>query len=774
MHIDLVEIGNFRKLKAARIGFASETTVFVGANNSGKTSAMVALRYFLVERERSKFSLNDFTLCHWPTIDVMGKSWEEAKASNSNLPDPAWSPILPYLDVWLHADQSEAHFVQKLIPTLDWDGGRLGVRLRLEPKDVAQLQKDYLIARDEARRIEEADAKIETGNGAGKGQPVVLWPRSLSDFVQRRFGAQFTVRSYILDSTKLVDPIEGEAKPQTLPNEAISIDGEPFKGLIRIDEISAQRGFGQPDSPRDMDDDGPAAGSAATRRMTEQLRRYWNRHLDPFENPAPKDVEALRAIEQAQQAFDERLRAGFSSALQEVEGLGYPGVTDPRLKISSRLRPVDGLNHDAAVQYVIPMSNGGSAVELSLPEDSNGLGYQNLISMVFRLMSFRDAWMRVGKAASKIGGVSDTLVPPLHLVLIEEPEAHLHTQVQQVFIRQAYKVLRNHAKLEKSAVLKTQLIISTHSSHVAHECDFDQLRYFRRLPASRAMVPLSCVVDLGAVFGSDIETKRFVTRYIKVIHCDLFFADGAVLVEGPAERILVPFFVRHHPELVMLHESYITWLEIGGSHAHRLRGLIEKLGLTTLIITDLDAKDSDNKSVVPKRGAGLKTRNPTLTSWCPEKDDLDTLLNLKSEEKSKWYGQQRFSVRAAYQCPVQVEFKGVNSEALSNTLEDALVLQNLQVFSASSGSGLWSKFKAAIETSKDVPELSGKILDALKNGGKAEFALNLLELEDPKKLQPPLYILEGLKWLSGQLKDRQRDLGIIAVGENPKAQTKQA
>ena len=76
MFIKDIEIGNFRKLKSVRIGVSDETTVFVGANNSGKTSAMVALRYFLVERERSRFSLNDFTLSHWPAIDAMGLSWD--------------------------------------------------------------------------------------------------------------------------------------------------------------------------------------------------------------------------------------------------------------------------------------------------------------------------------------------------------------------------------------------------------------------------------------------------------------------------------------------------------------------------------------------------------------------------------------------------------------------------------------------------------------------------------------------------------------------------
>ncbi|MBP2534862.1 AAA family ATPase [Agrobacterium tumefaciens] len=761
MQIDLVEIGNFRKLKAVRIGLSPDTTVFVGANNSGKTSAMIAMRHFLVERERAKFSLNDFTLSHWPTIDAMGKKWESAKAENSELPLPEWNPVLPFLDVWLRADKAEAHLVQKLIPTLDWDGGRLGVRFRLEPRDAAQLQKDYLLAREEARKIEDADIGASV---ADEGDKLLLWPRSLSEFVQRRFASLFAVNSYILDPTKLIDPEYGEAKPQALPEDSPQIGSEPFKGLIRIDEISAQRGFGQPDGKGDADDEHrPATGSMTTRRMSEQLRRYWNKHLDPFENPDPADIDALRAIEQAQRAFDERLRMGFSAALEEVEGLGYPGVTDPRLKISTRLKPVDGLNHEAAVQYIIPMIDGESAVHLNLPEDSNGLGYQNLISMIFRLMSFRDAWMRVGKIASSTVD-TEAFVPPLHLVLIEEPEAHLHTQVQQVFIRQAYKVLRKHGALGNSETHKTQLVVSTHSSHIAHECSFDQLRYFRRLPATQNAVPISCVVDLGTVFGPDIDTKRFVTRYIKVTHCDLFFADAAVFVEGPAERILVPFFVRHHPDLICLDESYITWLEIGGSHAHRLRNLVDHLGLTTLIITDLDAKDAVNKSVPPVRGAGLKTRNATLTSWCPEKDDLDGLLDLKPDDKIKYDLRQRFSVRAAYQVPLEVEFKGKKSEALCNTLEDALVMQNLNLFATNGGTGLWAKLKAAVDNSPDVAQLGVAIFNALKEGGKAEFALSLLELEDPKALQPPLYILEGLMWLGTQVKSRQADLGISSNG----------
>src|SRR3569623_2076891 len=90
MRIEFVEIANFRKLLSTRVGLSSERTIFVGANNSGKTSAITALRYFLVDQERSSFCFNDFTLAHWPSINTMGAAWEAAHVENLALPTPEW------------------------------------------------------------------------------------------------------------------------------------------------------------------------------------------------------------------------------------------------------------------------------------------------------------------------------------------------------------------------------------------------------------------------------------------------------------------------------------------------------------------------------------------------------------------------------------------------------------------------------------------------------------------------------------------------------------
>ena len=82
----------------------------------------------------------------------------------------------------------------------------------------------------------------EQGNAAVDFQ-VAVWPQDLVEFLQRRLAALFMVRAYVLDPAGCVDPEHGVAKPQAL-NGSEPIDGDPFRGLIRIDEISAQRGFG--------------------------------------------------------------------------------------------------------------------------------------------------------------------------------------------------------------------------------------------------------------------------------------------------------------------------------------------------------------------------------------------------------------------------------------------------------------------------------------------------------------------------------------------------
>ncbi len=763
MRIQFVEIQNFRKLQSVRIDFSEKTTLFVGANNSGKTSAMVALGHFLVDPNR--FTTNDFTLSNWSLMNEVGLLWEKQVPGTGAEAEPAPTPtasdiesILPTVDIWLNVGAEEIHHVRHLVPTLDWAGGLLGVRLQLRPKVIAELQRDYLAAIKAAKETMLAGAKA---NGR-EGYALALWPQNLRDFLDRKLRTMFSVQAYLLDPKKRETPLNGVAKLQALPVGCEPLEGHPFTGLIKIDEIGAQRGLGDQNSNR-MDADGKETSSSREqRKLSEQLRTYYINHLDPFDFPVPADLEALEAIEGAQKAFDIRLADSFADSLKELATLNYPGITDPKMKIATKLRPTDGLKHSAAVQYeVLPEDGKIVTASLRLPEEYNGLGYQNLISMVFKLMSFRDGWMRVGKADKSID--KENILAPLHLVLVEEPEAHLHAQVQQVFVRKAYEVLRNHGDLGKKTTLRTQLVVSTHSSHIVHETPYSSLRYFRRLPPGvEGSVPTSAVINLSEVFGTNDETERFVTRYLKATHCDLFFADAAILVEGPAERMLVPHFIKN--QFKGLNRCFVTLLEIGGSHAHKLRKLIEHLGLITLIITDIDSVAATGKHLaeIPMRGKGLLTGNSTLKTWHPVKTLFDELLDHPHDQKVKVDPQIPMSfVRVAYQIPITVKMTASTDpiEALATTFEDSLVFENLPLFRALDGDGMIKKVKEVTESSTDAATLSGELFKIINKGDKALFALDLLGFEKREtlldELVVPKYINEGLSWLENILVAKQ-------------------
>lgn len=722
MRISSIYIQNFKKLYRCKIDFSKDTTLFVGANNSGKTSAMDALGKFLAGRP---FVFNDFTISNRDLINKIGAQWEipdcEKPESISN-----WSNLLPTMDVWLDVDLQNTYHVVSIIPTLDWRGGLLGVRLLFQPQMIETLFTEYREAFFAARETEKKNTCKEE---------IQLFPKNLCDFLERKLSAYFTIKSYILDPSKAE-----ESSPQETVFEMECLTDNPLKGIVRINMISAQRGF--------SDIDKKELSEVERTSLSSQIRGYYDKHLDPEKTPSPEDLSILVATEQARKVFDQNLETKFEPAIKELEELGYPGVINPQITISSKVTTTEMLKHDSAVQYSLGEKEEG----FMLPEKYNGLGYQNLISIVFDLITFRDGWMRKGKAST-----ADEIIEPLQLVLVEEPEAHLHVQVQQVFIRKAYSILRNHEKLGDNDLFSTQLVISTHSSHIAREENFANLRYFKRLPKGfECKVATSKVVNLSDVFGKEDDTKKFVTRYLQTTHCDLFFADGAILVEGSAEQMLLPHFIRN--KYTKLNQRYITILNINGKHSYRLAPLIEKLALPTLVITDLDSAEPTgyHKKAEPVRNKGLVSGNYAITNWIIGKNLLDDLLDLPDTEKvvSK-KSICDYQIRVAYQTPIKVTHLDVEVEALARTFEDSLIYTNWDVLSklnATDPGQLLKKLKDGFDAKKSFDSLKTTIFNELgKSEVKAEFALDLIFSVAPEDIVVPQYINQGLTWLESIL-----------------------
>jgi len=219
--------------------------------------------------------------------------------------------------------------------------------------------------------------------------------------------------------------------------------------------------------------------------------------------------------------------------------------------------------------------------------------------------------------------------------------------------------------------------------------------------------------------------------------------------------MLVPHFIRE--QFSDLDRCYLSLLEIAGSHAHKLKPLIETLGLLTLVITDLDSIEQDSiKKVLPANGQGYRTGNETIKSWVPIRTQLDDVIAVNDTEKVK-----DNNVRVAYQDEISLEYAGHEATAIPYTFEDALVLSNIDLFKAqTTATGLIKKMADAVNK-PTVDEACVAMFEALgANSKKAEMALELLYSTEPSEIIPPKYIVEGLEWLQERLQNKHQDFVI--------------
>ncbi|EEY46254.1 AAA family ATPase [Vibrio mimicus] len=743
-----VELSNFRRLGKVQLNIDEKTTILVGANNSGKTSILAALRHFLADG--SPFSAFDISISKWSKLRALGKVWEDLTEDPLTVTEPEekWKEQLqilletmPVLDLWFDADVGMYHYVAPFLSKFSWKGGAVGIRLRLEPvtniEELKQLAWTYCSARSPVKDM---------------GQDSLAWPIDLLDFFLREPLKLGRVRAYKLDTDN--NPITGlvSYETQTLDVQTSPIDRKHLSRLIRVDFIPAQRGFGSEET-----ESRPSSALQRVGMFSNQLIKFAQQHLNVASSGHSQRVDLIKAVAIAQKELDSKIQEAIADSVQEVQELGYPGLHDPQeIRFRTRIQTADLLDHSTAVQY----SMQKDSIEELLPEYSIGLGYQNLQSLSYQLVSFRSARLKPEKGSPV----------PVHIVMIEEPEAHLHVQVQRIFPSKAHKLISPTEK--EASSLNSQLIISTHSSHLAHSENFDRLRYVRRVAKSDTIpMPTTEVVNLAEVFGDDKKTRQFAERYFRVQHTDLLFANAAIFVEGVAERMLVPLFIERY--FNELNSRYISFVDIGGSHAHRLKPLIEKLRIPTVIITDIDPceekegkpkKNGDpTKKLVAVANTGqpeLQCGNPTLRGWHPKLQKLDD-FKTPTEGQLVWNEIEDCHVYFAWQLPIAKA-----NNCWPSTFEDSLVLTNVSWFKGLMDEkfdengveievpkgALGSVAKKAVET-EDFQQLLSELHSLMHSSfNKGDFSASIFELvSSGEDIECPGYIANALTWLQKQL-----------------------
>lgn len=453
----------------------------------------------------------------------------------------------------------------------------------------------------------------------------------------------------------------------------------------------------------------------------------------------------------------------FAPIVKEISEMSY-NPQEAELTILSTLSEKRIFQDNTTVKY--------KHDDVLLPEDYNGLGYLNLFAIIFNIRIKLDQLSKRNRP--------DENPTPLNLLFIEEPEAHTHPQMQYIFIKNIKTILNKQSEvLGDEASLQT--IISTHSSHIVSQCDFQDIKYFyRESPVSVKSRNLKWLYS-KMVTATDEPTKaeqerfyRFVKQYVTLDRAELFFADKAVLIEGDTERMLFSAMMKkfddmnshktkeqveivkhtdNNEEVVTLKNNRlepllsqnISVVEVG-AYSHIFAIFLGFLGIKTLIVTDLDcARNGETNRLIKCRCTeGTSTTNASI-KFFTETSDLSDIVKLAEaplvycydEATSKWTHNLGGNLRLIFQ-KEELEYQARSFEDAFISCNLKFIVENKELFVS-----LKNRDKL-VDTETDFYMIAEDCIDS-----KTAFALDILLYgsENNGKWRLPSYIEEGLEWL---------------------------
>lgn len=225
-------------------------------------------------------------------------------------------------------------------------------------------------------------------------------------------------------------------------------------------------------------------------------------------------------------------RANLSSLFK---GLSLPKLNDNR---------TFDINHKKII-----LENILSILENDIPLENKGSGMENLIKTQIAL----------DKASSK-----------LDVIMIEEPENHLcYTNLQQML-----STIDNYSK-------DSQLIITTHNSMIASRLDLRNILWIET--TTNKTSKLDNVNETTAQFFIKLDNNN-------LLH--LLLSKKAILVEGPTEYLLLPYFYQKLYKST-LESDGITLITCGGISYKRYFDIVQNTNIKIAVITDNDEKDAN-------------------------------------------------------------------------------------------------------------------------------------------------------------------------------------
>jgi len=296
---------------------------------------------------------------------------------------------------------------------------------------------------------------------------------------------------------------------------------------------------------RDVVADLKSSRQSPLRRIIRSLRlpRDERDRLVEILSEANSEVASTDTIKRIGELLDERLSTTAGEAFKLSIGLG---MSNPSFSAIERALTVL-LSSDSHSQF---------------EPGQNGLGLNNVLYVALLLQYFESRLDADDCAAA--------------VILLEEPESHLHPQLQRVLLE----------TLKANAV---QVLITTHSTHVTAATDIDDYVVMSIGPDGA----IDTHVPRTAEHLSDAD-RADLNRYLDATKSTLLFARRVILVEGPAEMFLVPMIAKHVCD-IDLDRHGVAVVPIFGTHFAPFAKLFGPDGIRKrcAIVTDRDDEPAE-------------------------------------------------------------------------------------------------------------------------------------------------------------------------------------
>lgn len=465
---------------------------------------------------------------------------------------------------------------------------------------------------------------------------------------------------------------------------------------------------------------------------------------------------------------ESELKAGRNSRLAQIvsssaefvrEGANYKELIEEFIKASSEILKNKGLKADEA-------RIDNNLQQLTFRQDRFALAIQVLGSKEFAKMSAVEKERSFQGILQKLSLVLDDAKPlqglgynnvlfmatelllleqgkeDFSILLIEEPEAHLHPQLQMKFLKFI------HDEYSSDTEPKLQTILTTHSPNLASKAPLESIVLMKDANAFPMRKELTKL---------DSSDYIFLEKFLDVTKSNLFFAKGVLVVEGDAENILLPTIAEllGHP----LENYGVSIVNVGSTAYARYAKVFQRnldnahdtaenwLDIPVACLRDLDLwpEKADKANAA---GIGWKELKEGARGnkhlWLPRTGTSENTIGTSAETKKS-----NLAEVSGQNVKVFVSDEWTFEYCLIKSGLEDLIIEILGIDAVSLNGDADEK---AIQIYKEIETTSGAKTDVaykLAESLKSHFDEGDKEKRDELLGKLPLYLVEALKHVLG-------------------------